>query len=150
MYIAYLINDKFPYHMYIFVYIFRRLLDFNMKLNSTILLEFINTQSDNEYIAELFKYGLFSKLSVDFDLKEISAKCGLLTVTWFRAYTLFFKSDFIYSMTIFNSFILCYVFFSNNFFNSVLKLNHNKENSGYVRIPYCNLSSPETKSFDHQ
>ena len=80
MYIAYLINDKFPYHMYMFVYTFRRLLDFNMKLN-TIFLEFINTQSDNKYIAKVFKYDLFSKLSVDFDLKEISAKCGLLSVT---------------------------------------------------------------------
>ena len=72
---------------------------FNMELNM-ILLDFYNTQSGHTLLAESFKYGLFLKLSVVFDLQEISAKCGLVTVMWFRAYILFFKSDFIYSKTI--------------------------------------------------
>ena len=56
----YLIDGKFPCHIFFFGYTFCRLVDFSQKLNM-IFLDFHNTQSYYKFTAELFKYGFFLK-----------------------------------------------------------------------------------------
>ena len=90
--LQYLTDGKFPCHISFFAYTFCRLLHFSQKLNM-ILLDFHNTHPDRKCTKELFKYGSFLKLSMDFCFHKISAKCRLFTAMWFRAETLFFKTD---------------------------------------------------------
>ena len=62
---AYFTDDKFPCHSFFFVYTFRMLSDFGQKLDMAFQ-DFHNIQSGHNNTVELFKYGLFWKLSKNF------------------------------------------------------------------------------------
>ena len=71
-------NDKFPCHISVFVHTFCRLIDFSQDLNITFQ-DFYNIQSGhNVTLAELFKYGLFLKLSNNFGFHRNHCKIQIV------------------------------------------------------------------------
>ena len=144
-------DGKFLCHVSFFVYTFCRLLDFSEKINVTFQ-GYDNIQSGQNGTAELFRNGLFGKLSKNFGFHGNRCKMQIIYGKAIQGcYTLFQKQNhlltgyahFFHFMLFFLSKIVFYVCRNKRAIMYSVKLWNS-------RVAYCYLRSTKTKSFGLQ